>query len=148
MISNVLGIARSIVGFAGGINGLSGGSEAAAGAMATAQPYTVPTAPGTPLGLAATGAEFRVGGAGGVDSRLVAFRASPDEVVTVRRPDQFDGEGPAGSGRAPAAPPQIKIINSISPEETLRHMAGSQGEQLILNVIQRNPQAVRQATRN
>lgn len=36
-----------------------------------------------------TGGEFLVGGQGGVDSQLVAFRASPDETVSIRRP----GEG-------------------------------------------------------
>ena len=34
------------------------------------------------------GADFMVGGSGGVDSQLVAFRASPNERVRVTRPDQ------------------------------------------------------------
>lgn len=99
------------------------------------------------LGFAATGAEFQVGGNGGIDSKLVAFRASPDEVVTVRRPDQLDGHASNGPQTAAAPPPQFKIVNSISPQETLDHMNTSGGEQLILNVIQRNPNAIRQATR-
>lgn len=40
----------------------------------------------------ATGGEFRVGGTGTTDSKVVAFRASPDERVRVTRPGQ--GEGP------------------------------------------------------
>lgn len=36
----------------------------------------------------ATGGRFRVGGQGGTDSQLVAFRASPDEVVEVKTPAQ------------------------------------------------------------
>lgn len=36
----------------------------------------------------AMGGSFRVGGSGGTDSQLVQFRASPNETVTIRRPDQ------------------------------------------------------------
>lgn len=36
----------------------------------------------------ATGGSFKVGGAGGIDSQLVAFRASPDETVDVMKPGQ------------------------------------------------------------
>jgi len=34
------------------------------------------------------GADFQVGGVGGADSQLIAFRASPDERVTVQTPEQ------------------------------------------------------------
>ena len=36
----------------------------------------------------ATGGEFKVGGTGGTDSQVVAFRASPNETVSVRTPAQ------------------------------------------------------------
>lgn len=39
----------------------------------------------------ANGGQFKVGGSGGTDSQLVAFRASPNETVTVTRPDQRAG---------------------------------------------------------
>jgi hypothetical protein len=39
----------------------------------------------------AMGGSFRVGGTGGTDSQLVQFRASPNETVTIRRPDQGGG---------------------------------------------------------
>lgn len=39
----------------------------------------------------ATGGQFKVGGSGGTDSQLVAFRATPDETVTVTRPGQGMG---------------------------------------------------------
>lgn len=39
----------------------------------------------------ASGGAFRVGGFGGTDSQMVAFRASPDETVSVTRPDQRTG---------------------------------------------------------
>lgn len=41
----------------------------------------------------ADGGSFRVGGSGGTDSQLVAFRASPDETVTVTTPGQQGGGG-------------------------------------------------------
>lgn len=39
----------------------------------------------------ATGGSFMVGGHGGTDSQLVAFRASPNERVTIQTPDQQRG---------------------------------------------------------
>lgn len=41
----------------------------------------------------ANGGSFQVGGAGGVDSQLVAFKASPNERVTVTKPGQEDRHG-------------------------------------------------------
>lgn len=41
----------------------------------------------------ATGGGFNVSGKGGVDSQLVAFRASPGERVEVKRPGQTGSEG-------------------------------------------------------
>lgn len=42
----------------------------------------------------ATGGSFQVGGSGGIDSQLVAFRASPNETVSITKPGQMVG----GSG--------------------------------------------------
>ena len=39
----------------------------------------------------ANGGQFQVGGQGGTDSQLVAFRASPNETVTVTKPGQQGG---------------------------------------------------------
>lgn len=41
----------------------------------------------------ANGGEFQVGGTGGTDSQLVAFRASPNETVKVTKPGQSNGGG-------------------------------------------------------
>lgn len=46
----------------------------------------------------ATGGSFTIPGAGGTDSRMVAFRATPGERVTVTRPDQGNGRGDGGRG--------------------------------------------------
>ncbi|WP_280102469.1 phage tail tape measure protein [Sinorhizobium fredii] len=45
---------------------------------------------GSLLGFA-NGGSFQVGGAGGIDSQLVAFRASPDETVSITKPGQEGG---------------------------------------------------------
>lgn len=45
----------------------------------------------------AQGGSFQVGGAGGIDSQLVAFRASPNETVSITKPGQdMGGSGIAG----------------------------------------------------
>jgi uncharacterized protein YukE len=41
----------------------------------------------------ATGGSFNVGGAGGIDSQLVAFRASPNENVSITKPGQSSSGG-------------------------------------------------------
>jgi TP901 family phage tail tape measure protein len=41
----------------------------------------------------ANGGSFQVGGAGGVDSQLVAFKASPNETVSITKPGQRGGGG-------------------------------------------------------
>lgn len=54
---------------------------------------------------AATGADFTVGGAGGVDSQLVAFKATPGERVTVAtKGQQQRGVGAGGS---------VQVINNF-----------------------------------
>lgn len=45
----------------------------------------------------ANGGSFMVGGSGGTDSQVVAFRASPDERVTIETPGQRAGEGGGGA---------------------------------------------------
>lgn len=44
------------------------------------------------------GGSFMVGGSGGTDSQLVAFRASPDERVTIETPAQANARGNGGAG--------------------------------------------------
>lgn len=41
----------------------------------------------------ANGGSFNVGGSGGIDSQIVAFRASPNETVSVTKPGQVLGNG-------------------------------------------------------
>jgi len=52
----------------------------------------------TNAGKFATGGQFNVGGAGGTDSQLVQFLASPDETVTVQTPSQRKSMAEATAG--------------------------------------------------
>lgn len=47
----------------------------------------------------ANGGSFEVGGTGGIDSQIVAFRASPDERVTITKPGQSIGNSGGGMAR-------------------------------------------------
>jgi hypothetical protein len=98
---------------------------------------------GIPVPTFATGGSFMVGGRGGTDSQMVAFKASPNERVTVETP----GQQMAGQAQpaAPAASPVIKVINVVDPNDIKDAMSSAQGEQVIMNVISRNRGAVRQA---
>ena len=82
------------------------------------------------------GGGFMVGGAGGADSKLVSFMATPGEQVSVT---------PPGQQAAPqAAAPNITIVNVTDPSEIPEVMGGAEGEQIIINTIMRNRNTVRQ----
>lgn len=87
------------------------------------------------------GGDFRVGGAGATDSQLVAFRASPNETVSVRTPGQ---QAAAQRTEAPAQEQQpIEIINVDDPGKLEDFMATPAGTRSVLNVIKKNPTAIR-----
>jgi len=58
-----------------------------------------------------TGGQFTVGGSGGADSQLIAFKATPGEEVTITRPDQR----PTGRERGTDRPIQI-VFNVTTPD--------------------------------
>lgn len=68
----------------------------------------------------ATGGSFQVGGAGGIDSQLVAFRASPNERVSITRPQDENNAGRGGS------PQQISVNVDVS---------GARGDREILDMV-------------
>lgn len=72
--------------FSGIFGGAGGAVAGGAGALSAADLATA-------FAGFADGGSFRVGGSGGTDSQLVAFRASPDETVTVSKPGQGGGGG-------------------------------------------------------
>jgi len=75
-------IAESLMGVLGGIGGGGGGGGFLSGLLG-----------GIFKGGFATGGSFAVGGSGGVDSQMVAFRASPGERVNITRPGEEDRNG-------------------------------------------------------
>jgi tape measure domain-containing protein len=82
----------------------------------------------------ASGGSFKVGGAGGTDSQLVAFRASPNETVTVTRPDQQSPHSGGGGGNG-SAPVSIHNHLHLSPDELLRGVDSARGESVVTNII-------------
>lgn len=89
----------------------------------------------------ATGGNFTVGGQGGTDSQIVAFKATPGEMVNVQTPGQQN----AANQPATATPPPInlRIVNSVDPNQSLNSMATPDGGRVILNQIQANAPTIR-----
>lgn len=87
-----------------------------------------------------TGGEFTVGGSGGADSQMVAFRATPGEKVAVSTPTQVRKGDPNGSGGQQQAAPQLnqRIVNVVDPAMVGDFLATAEGEQVLINVIHRN----------
>lgn len=74
----------------------------------------------------AAGGSFKVGGAGGTDSKTVAFRATPGEIVSVKTPAQQKGSGNVTivnnndfSGRGAVDIETIKVLLAKNREVTI-----------------------------
>jgi len=95
----------------------------------------------------ATGGTFNVGGSGGTDSQIVAFRATPGEHVAVSTPQQLrqgGGGGQQGGGQqAPNVTVNPQIINVRDPSEIPTAIQSDEGTKAILNVISNNSSAVK-----
>lgn len=63
-----------------------------------------------------TGGSFKVGGSGGADSQLMQFRATPGEMVDIRKPGQ--DRGSSGS------PVHFDLRGAVMTEDLLRQMEG------------------------
>lgn len=87
-----------------------------------------------------TGGEFTVGGAGGPDSQLVAFRATPGENVRVNTPAQARA---AEEKQSPNVNVPVKIVNVTDPQAALAALQTTEGERIILNTIEQNPGTIR-----
>lgn len=93
----------------------------------------------------ATGGQFKVGGTGGTDSQMVAFRATPGEQVAVSTPQQVrHGSGSQG-GDAPAPVVHVtpQIINVRDPKEIPTAIQSNEGSAAIINVIEQNRSAIK-----
>jgi tape measure domain-containing protein len=91
-----------------------------------------------------TGGSFVVGGTGGPDSQMVAFRATPGEKVSVARPEQVRKGNPyEGAGQMPAPQLNARIINVLDPAMVGDFLSTPDGEHVLVNVMRRNSDSLR-----
>ena len=90
-----------------------------------------------------TGGSFTVGGAGGPDSQMVAFRATPGARVNVATPTQVR-KGQQNQPQNDSQPNNtaVKIVNVLDKSVVGDFLKTDEGEKLIVNIIQRNKSAV------
>lgn len=93
-----------------------------------------------------TGGEFTVGGSGGVDSQLVSLRATPGEKVRVNTPAQDRAIREGGGGQAPQV--NQKIINVVDKSLVGDYLGTEDGQELIWNIIDSNPERIQQLVGN
>lgn len=90
-----------------------------------------------------TGGSFTVGGAGGPDSQMVAFRATPGERVNVATPTQVrKGQQNQSQNDSIQNNTAVKIVNVLDKSVVGDYLKTDEGEKLIVNIIQRNKSAV------
>lgn len=92
------------------------------------------------LGGLRTGGQFSVGGTGGPDSQVVAFRATPGERVSVTTPAQ-SAKGNFGGGQQPV------VIYNVYDQREVSALDTPAGSRAINNVLRKNPQIVRSRNR-
>lgn len=86
-----------------------------------------------------TGGDFKVGGRGGPDSQMVAFRATPGEHVRVSTPQQVRKGGERGAAESSPAPQvNLRNVNIIDPALFSDYMQSAEGEQVLVNTMRRN----------
>lgn len=91
-----------------------------------------------------TGGTMTVGGSGGPDSQLVAFRATPGEQVQVNTPAQARGLENGGGATEVSVP--VTIVNVKDPNEVPNALANNpNSKQAIVNMLAEDPASFRQA---
>lgn len=88
----------------------------------------------------ATGGSFTVPGTGGVDSQMVAIRATPGERIAVQTPTQVrKGTAAANGPSGQASAPQVnqRIVNVLDPALVGEYLTTPEGEEVLVNVISR-----------
>lgn len=84
------------------------------------------------------GGSFTVPGNGGIDSQLVAFRATPGETVDVRRPDQQVQSQPV----VVQQPPPTVIVN-VGSQEIADALTGTpEGTEFVTSAIEANRKSI------
>lgn len=87
------------------------------------------------------GGSFAVGGSGGTDSQLVAFRATPNERVTVETPGQQRMSDRGGETVVTSPPPNVLV--QITPGDITGALSGSDGDDFLVQGIERNARSIR-----
>lgn len=82
----------------------------------------------------AFGGDFTVGGVGGTDSQLVAFRATPGEKVSVRTPHQESTQNSGGSQQGKG---NVKVINVVDPNLLGDYLDTPEGGDVLVNAIRK-----------
>ncbi|QJD54401.1 hypothetical protein P9A28_gp15 [Sphingomonas phage Eidolon] len=98
----------------------------------------------TNAGNFATGGAFMVEGRSGVDMNNVNMNLTRGERVTIETPAQQRANDSASNG-SPASMGDVKIVNQFDEREFISAMDSDEGERIILNVIKRNPNAIKSA---
>lgn len=80
------------------------------------------------------GGSFNVGGSGGTDSQLVAFRATPNERVTVETPGQQRAREDGSQG-GNATPQDITVVNNLDPSLLGRFLQSPDGRRVLVNTL-------------
>jgi tape measure domain-containing protein len=89
------------------------------------------------------GAAFEVGGSGGPDSQLVAFRGTPGEPVAVGQ--GAINQAAQGQPVLTTPPPVVNVFNIFDPNFIAEGIQSDNGTQAVLNIIRSYPETVRQA---
>lgn len=121
----------------------------------TPYPYNIPLAAAQAAVAAAnvaqiastgfrTGGSMTVGGSGGPDSQLVAFRATPGEKVQVNTPSQARA-AEEGGGASPQVNVPVTIVNVDDPQRYVDAMDTGAGKSVIMNHMQSDPAAFKRA---
>lgn len=119
---------------------------AAAGVAAVAA-VNVATIKSQGMGNFKDGGQFTVGGRAGVDANNINMNVTRGERVTIETQAQQranDRANPAVAASPNVSVP-VKVINVIDPEEALNALGTPEGEAVVLNILRRNPDAVKQA---
>jgi len=91
----------------------------------------------------AFGGQFEVGGTGGTDSELVAFRATPGERVAISTPQQDRDESRQAAGQPQGG--SVTVLNLLDPALVGDYLATPDGEELLINTISNNAGSIKQA---
>lgn len=113
-------------------------SYAAAAAVAIKTGAQIAGIVSTNAGSFATGGQFIVDGKSGVDANNINMNVTRGERVTIETPAQQRATDAALAGGGAAPQTNLKVVNVIDPREALASIDTAEGEQVIINIIERN----------